>query len=111
MAITLDRAREIASIRLRALEAEMHAFGSAVPGYSSRPKPQLIVTREEEHDFGWVFFYKQEVPAQDDGLSVRVGGNTPFIVDRTDGSMHSTGVARPLTHYLDEYRKQRPHRA
>jgi hypothetical protein len=50
-----------------------------------------------ERDFGWVFFY---------GLSdssIKVAGNSPFIVDRKEGAIHVTGTAFPLERYLESY--------
>ncbi|MEP7364165.1 MAG: hypothetical protein ABI972_12990 [Acidobacteriota bacterium] len=57
-----------------------------------------------ERDFGWVFFYGPK------DISLTIAGNAPFIVDRSDGSIHTTGTAYPTKLYLDSYaRVRRPY--
>ena len=55
----------------------------------------------QEREFGWVFFYDSL------RLDDRLAGNAPFIVDRTDGSIHVTGTALPLEDYLAAFAKSR----
>jgi hypothetical protein len=50
-----------------------------------------------ERYFGWVFFYGPS------DSSIKVAGNAPFIVDRKDGDIHSTGTAFPVERYLESY--------
>ncbi len=52
----------------------------------------------EAHDFGWVFFYGSSDPENP------VSGNGPIIVDRSNGSIFTTGTAYPLSTYLDNLR-------
>jgi hypothetical protein len=49
----------------------------------------------QEREVGWVFFPTRRALA----------GNAPFIVDRTDGSIHPTGTALPLEDYLAAFVK------
>ena len=60
---------------------------------------QLKVLKEStiECEFGWVFFYGPADP------SIAVAGNAPFILDRKDGSVHSTGTAYPVEQYVESY--------
>jgi ribosomal protein L7/L12 len=60
---------------------------------------RIKLFREEtvEREFGWVFFYGPQAE------SITVAGNAPFIVDRTDGSIHATGTAYPIEAYLESY--------
>ena len=57
----------------------------------------LISSATMEREFGWVFFYRDSDPSQ------LLAGNAPFIVDRTDGSIHVTGTAYPIEQYLESY--------
>lgn len=57
----------------------------------------LFPERTIERDFGWVFFYGSP------NASVAIAGNAPFIVDKRDGSVHSTGTAYPIEEYLQSY--------
>jgi len=62
-------------------------------------------TREEE--FGWVFFYDSSAYLRSGLLSDAIAGNAPIIVDRSDGSVHETGTALSVDHYLAEYARTR----
>ncbi len=58
-----------------------------------------------EGDFGWVFFWNSRafLGSQDDRHAL--GGNAPIIVSRRDGSLHSTGTARPIDFYIENFRR------
>jgi hypothetical protein len=58
---------------------------------------RLLSEQTMEREFGWVFFYGAR------NSSVQVAGNAPFIVDRNDGSVHTTGTAHPIEEYLQSY--------
>jgi hypothetical protein len=107
--ISADEARRIVVERLRANEEDMNAFGSALPGHASKPKVHLMIVEVtiQEHDFGWVFCYNSREYLVEKKFSFALAGNAPFIVSREDGSIHETGTARPLSHYIDEFRKKR----
>jgi hypothetical protein len=66
----------------------------------------MVISSKEtiECDFGWVFFYAPK------DSSALVAGNAPIIVDREDGTVHLTGTAYPIEHYLESYaRLRRPY--
>jgi hypothetical protein len=56
-----------------------------------------------EGKFGWVFFYNSVEFIESGRFSSRLTGNAPIIVDREDGSIHVTGTAFPIEHYIDEF--------
>jgi len=87
------------------MEAQMKSFGSALPGYSNCPTHHLVITNEEEYDFGWVYYYDTEEYVETGFYSQTLAGNAPLIVDRVDGRIYVTGSAYPLSHYIGEYRK------
>lgn len=62
---------------------------------------RLFADLTQEHDFGWVFFWGS-VDAQ-----VLVAGNAPFIVSRSDGSIHVTGTAYPVARYIESFARVR----
>ena len=105
MSISIEEARRIIEVRLRSDEAKMNAFGSALPDHASLPKLHLMVTREEEHDCGWLFFYDSREHAVEGNISFALAGNWPFLVSRNDGSVHTTGRP-PFSAYLDALRRQ-----
>lgn len=55
-----------------------------------------------ERPWGWVFFYSSQGWCDGDA-NYAVAGNAPFIVDRFTGAMHSTGTARPIEQYIENY--------
>jgi len=73
------------------------------------PDDRLLIRDEftKEHSFGWVFCYHRERWLQTRGFKYEIAGNAPLIVDRADGSVHVTGTARPLEHYISEYESKR----
>lgn len=62
---------------------------------------QAINTREEP--FGWVFFYQTKDYIETGNFSSMLAGNSPFIVDRGDGSLHVLGTVHPVDFYINEY--------
>ena len=59
----------------------------------------------DEHDIGWVYFYDGSIHIETGNVSDAVAGNAPLIVDRLDGTLYITGTARPIEHYLQEFRR------
>jgi hypothetical protein len=57
-----------------------------------------------ETEFGWVFFYTLRRFKETGDFSDALAGNAPVIVDRTIGSLHVTGTARPTAEYIEEFR-------
>jgi hypothetical protein len=102
--IDVETARNQVEKCLSRMEALMNPFGSALPGYSDCPKHHLVITREEERDFGWVFCYDSKAHVETGNITAALAGNAPLIVDRVDGQIYVTGTAFPLEHYVSEYR-------
>jgi Immunity protein 35 len=80
-------------------------FGSALPRHDERHIQKIVVVRVDEHEFGWVYFYDGSNHVQTGNVSDALVGNSPLIVDKTDGKLYVTGTARPIEHYLDEFRR------
>lgn len=90
--------------RLREMEREMDLFGSALPENKDRPPHHLVVTGTTEHEFGWVCFYNSQEFLETGDFLYSLVGNAPFIFNRADGRLYSTGTARPIEHYIEEFR-------
>ncbi len=56
---------------------------------------------------GWIFHYNfkkfMETRHPRDGAI----GNAPIIYDRTDGTLHDTGTAEPIDHYIEKFLKEK----
>jgi hypothetical protein len=99
-----ESADEAVAALLRSMEREMDLFGSALPENENRPPHHLVVTRVDEHDFGWVYFYNSKAFAETGDFEHGLIGNAPVIVDRRDCALYATGTARPIEHYVQEFR-------
>ncbi len=95
--ITKDEAERIALEFLHKKETN-----SSIPMY-------LVKEATIERDFGWVFHYNSRAYLETRELRHHLAGNSPFIVDRRDGSIHVTGTAKPVEFYISEYEKVRKH--
>jgi hypothetical protein len=103
--IDLAKARERVTGYLRQSEIRMNSFGSALPDYQD-PKHQLVVVREQEYDFGWVFSYDTRKFVDSGNLLDSLVGNLPLIVDRGDGQIYEAAVTpNNFDRYIEEYRK------
>lgn len=98
-------AEEAVLAYLGALEREMNNFGSALPENAGRPPCRLAITRVDEYDFGWVYFYTSAEYMETGDFQHQLVGNAPVIVDRTTCQLYSTGTARPIEHYVEEFRR------
>lgn len=69
--------------------------------------PELVLLDDKtiERPFGWVFFYEAKKFLNSHDVKERLIGNSPFIIDRNDGSLHVTGTRRPIEFYLEAYEK------
>ena len=103
--ITRQEADAIASAWLDNHEIAAIDFESPLPRHDERRVQKLVVVRVDEHDFGWVYFYDGSIHLETGDVSDAVAGNAPLIVDRTDGKLYITGTARPIEHYLAEFRR------
>jgi len=78
---------------------------------TKRPLPddRFVIRKEltRERAFGWVFSYHSERWLQTRDPKYDVTDNAPLIIDRDNGSVHVTGTAHPLDHYIAEYERTR----
>ena len=56
-----------------------------------------------EVEFGWVFFYTSKLYRDTGDFKHAIAGNGPVIIDRATGSLHMTGTAHPVEHYIEEF--------
>lgn len=103
--ITFEIAHKLVSDHLARMEREMQEFGSALRDHKNKPHLHLVVSKTTEYDFGWVFVYDTKEYLETNDINYAIAGNAPFIVDRNDGQLYVTGTARPLEHYVDQFRK------
>lgn len=70
------------------------------PCTSWRDKPELIVTRVEEHELGWIVCYDSRPHHETGDFRFTIAGNAPFLVSSEDGSLFETGTAPPFADRL-----------
>lgn len=66
---------------------------------------RLLEDQTIERGIGWAFFYNAALPPGSGDADALLAGNAPIIVDKRDGSLHETGTAHPIEHYLDNYER------
>jgi hypothetical protein len=89
---------------------EAHALVEAKLKSSSAGLPDndtLVICDEAtiEREFGWVFFYDSKRHRDTGDFKFAVAGNAPYIVNRFNGSVVSTGTAHDAEHYIAEYER------
>jgi hypothetical protein len=67
--------------------------------------PVIVDSETEEREFGWVFFYDSKEHVETGDFLYALAGNAPVVVLR-DGTIRTTGTARPLSEYLQEIETQ-----
>lgn len=72
------------------------------------PPAAYTITSVREFDVGWVFFWDSKRHQETGDFRDATVGNAPILVDRTDGSVHHTGTARPIEEYIDRYKRRDP---
>ena len=107
----LEQAIALVEKYLRDEEAQINAFGSALPGHVNRnTKLQILNDQIEEYEFGWVFHYNTARPIETGDVLDGMAGNAPLIVDRHSGQLLETGTARETDYYVNNYiRNGDPH--
>ncbi|MGC4074684.1 MAG: YrhB domain-containing protein [Nibricoccus sp.] len=105
MPISAEGARQLVQARLHAEEEKLNAYGSALPSHASRKKLHLMITKEEERDFGWLFFYNTREHVIDGDVISAIAGNWPFVVYRETGAIEHMPVSMRET-FLAERRQQ-----
>ena len=103
--ITRQQADEIAAAWLDSHEIAAIDFETPLPRHDERRVQKLVIVRVDEHDLGWGYFYDGSIHLETGNVSDEVAGNAPLIVDKTDGKLYITGTARPIEHYLMEFRR------
>jgi Immunity protein 35 len=71
------------------------------------PNRALLEEQTLERPCGWIFFCTSRRFLETGDYRDALAGNAPFIVDRDDGSVHTTGTGRPIEHYVAEYEQRR----
>jgi hypothetical protein len=103
--ITREHADQVVATYLDEHEIAAYDFDSPLPRHEDHHDQRLVVTRVDEHEFGWVYFYDSSRHAETGNDSDRVVGNAPLIVDKNDGRLYVTGTAQTIEHYLELYRR------
>jgi Immunity protein 35 len=88
---------------LRAVEQSMDNFGSALPENQGRAPHRLGISKVDEYEFGWVYFYNSREYTDTGELLYSLVGNAPVIVSRMDGELYETGTAHPVEHYIQQF--------
>ena len=81
--------------------AEAEVAKSQIPG-------GCIIVGSDEFDVGWVYFYDSKLHHESGETRHAIAGNAPILVDRSDGSIHHTGTARPIAEYIERYKARDP---
>lgn len=58
--------------------------------------PALQWDATVELDFGWVFYWNSRRFLETGDVRHALVGNSPFVVDRRDGSVHPLGTGHPV---------------
>jgi len=67
----------------------------------------LLLTKNQEASFDWVFFYQSKEYMETENLSSMLAGNAPFIVDRQTGEIHTLGTVHSAEFYIKQYAQLR----
>jgi hypothetical protein len=68
---------------------------------------QFVVTRVEEVDVGFVYYYDSALYLESGNELDMLAGNAPILVDKDRGTLVPLGTARDVSYYLDAYRQGR----
>jgi hypothetical protein len=93
--LTQSQARELVAQRL-----------AAIPDDHDLCRFVILDEHTIERPWGWVFFYDSRKHHETGDFQYAIAGNAPHVVNRFDGSMHVTGTAAPIEHYIAEYEVQ-----
>ncbi len=63
----------------------------------------VLVNETIEKEWGWVFFYQNKKYLETGDFRDMLGGNAPYIVNRTTGNIIETGTAQSIKEYISEY--------
>jgi hypothetical protein len=65
-----------------------------------RDKPEMVVTRVEDHELGWIVCYDSRPHHESGEFRFAIAGNAPYLVSCEDGSLFETGTAPPFEERL-----------
>lgn len=60
----------------------------------------LVITKYEEYDSCWLFFYNSEKYLRTKSIADRLLGNAPILIRKEDGKVVPTGTTFPIEYYL-----------
>jgi hypothetical protein len=66
-----------------------------------------VIVEVQEFPVGWIF-QDSKIHNGTQSLNHARGGNAPILVDRSDGSPHSTGTGRPIEENIERYLARDP---
>lgn len=97
---------------LQQLASRINLHNSELPAGHNCPKYDFIIVSEQEHDFGWVFFWDNKQFMESGDRRYSLSPKVPFIVDRKYDLISNAGesdrledVNDFLKNYSVEYRK------
>ena len=65
----------------------------------------FVITRTQEEDFCWIFFWQSEKFLMTGKVSHVLTGNAPLIISKKDGKIYSTGEPYDLNHWVKLFRE------
>lgn len=71
------------------------------------PEDELIIVDEAtiERPWGWVFFHTSKKWKETEDIRYAIAGNAPIIVEKTTGKLITTGTARSIEYYIENYER------
>ena len=69
---------------------------------------ELVVLDEKtiEKEWGWIYFYQNKKYLETGDFRHMLGGNAPYIVNKSTGKFVVTGTAFDIEYYIKEYETQ-----
>jgi len=89
--LTKDQASEL--VKKELLQKESNDSGVLV----------IVDDSTIEREWGWVFFYNNKKYLETGDFSYALAGNAPMIVNKRTGELVTTGTARPIDKYIEDY--------
>ncbi|HYC57704.1 MAG TPA: YrhB domain-containing protein [Candidatus Binatia bacterium] len=93
-------ASEAAELKIADATAIASAAVRAMPPPGSRI---LLEEKTVEAEFGWVFFYTTRRYQETSDPADLVPGDSPFVVDRSDGAIHFLSSSMPPAAAIEAY--------
>ena len=96
--ISSEEAATIAKLELVRYSAESES--------ESEIELALISDATIERPTCFVFFWNSKKYIETGDFQTALGGNAPILVDRRNRSVHTTGTAHPIEHYIKEFEER-----